>query len=425
MFGIIHIIFLFILLNISILKFFGASYPIFIVDIFILCSFFTKRKIFRSILLTSIIIIFLIDVLAQSYFFDIVNFLEQSASLSTDIISANLNVIIFFSIISLFSFFVFYFSPPPKFLPSLIVAIILILFDALQGSSSLFRIDNHMHRFGGFDVASSISNRLIRQSLQSSPVVELKSFPSIYSAMEVATKEKADLYVLIIVESLGLPKSAINKKGNGYQHILLRHSKLKVIKEGYVPSVGGTVSGELRELCGKAIPMMAMLRSYSDCWPKKFATQGFYSAAAHSYRSTFYERNKWWVEAGFGSIRFMDTPGIGYPRHKGGALTGVDDRIMLASELARYANKKTFFYYLTSNSHLPLPRGKKVETVLDKALNDVLLGASEGLNIKNKNNLNDFSALLIVVGDHPPPLIGKERNKYVQNKVPFWIIRPN
>jgi hypothetical protein len=403
---------------------FGVGPSLFVLELFLLAPLLRFKRSLIAGAMTFVVSLVAMDSLAQSYFFDLIPFLVQARNLSGDILIANGFVAASVLAILGGAFFVFRSIPSPGFVPSFLLVLLLFGLDAAQGSSVFARMDDRMNRFGNFDVAFSIGNRIALQSLQSFPVVDVNAFPEMQSAVGKSMQLPADLTVLVIVESLGIPVTAVDDPNYGYSKIIARYPSLRKVDSGTVPSVGSTVSGELRELCGRAVPMVALLSDYGACWPKQLAVRGFHTFASHSYRSSFFERRVWWKKVGFDELQFMDTSNMAYPFHKGGVLAGLDDQAMIAGELARVAtNDRAFFYHLTSNSHMPVPMGTSVDEMLEDALDDTLAGVSAGIRARTKRR-KAGSIRIIVVGDHPPPLMGRERANYVEAKVPFWIFEP-
>jgi hypothetical protein len=368
----------------------------------------------------------LIDCVAESYFFDIIPFIFEVKNISIDIFFSNSLTIFIFLIFILSIFFLFRYLPAPRFLHSYPIAGLLLILDISQGSSAMSRIGNYTKVFGNFDIATSIGNRLtlqLYQEFRSSEKSKTSDYSDIPSAMNFT--QDAEIIVLIIIESLGIPEKHENDPNFNYGHILNRYPELKLIKNGIVPSVGSTVSGEMRELCGKAVPGVKILDDYSQCWPIKLSAQGYQTIAVHSYRSSFFERRTWWKDAGFKKRVFMDTSVNMYPMFTNGALNGFSDREMLEGELRSIDTRnKTFFYYLTSNSHLPVPYGTTVQNSLEQALDNVLSGVTARQKTNFTARKEKPHIRLVIVGDHPPPVIGSERGTYVDKAVPFWIFEP-
>ena len=245
--------------------------------------------------------------------------------------------------------------------------------------------------------------------------------------------------VLIMVESLGVPR------GNAeMDRLLFRDYKSSAairgryeISQGTSPYYKSTTSGEVRELCGRWGDYYELLETTDPtCLPAKLARQGYATHAMHSFTGDFFSRAEWYPNIGFESREFeKDIIGKG-ALFCGGVFAGACDRDVprqMAAHL-KAAKKPTFLYWLTLNSHLPVPPGQNLNVDKCERISPVL--AKEFPQICRQFSIfhdvdtavireitaQDFpEADILIVGDHMPPYFDRHhRSQFDPENVP-WI----
>lgn len=247
--------------------------------------------------------------------------------------------------------------------------------------------------------------------------------------------------MVIMVESLGEPV------GNPEMDRLLfaRYRQPSVaqhfhLSQGTTTYYNSTTSGEVRELCGRWGDYYDLLEQRDNgCLPAQLRRKGFDTIAYHSFAGEFFRRNEWYPNIGFGREVFAgDLLGSGLS-NCGGVFPGVCDREMprvLAARL-KAAKKPQFVYWLTVNTHLPVPLGVNLNAENCERLSPVL--AKEFPMICRQFAIwDDIDAALVeqitapdfpptdilIVGDHMPPYFDRHhRSEFAPDRVPWLYLR--
>lgn len=244
--------------------------------------------------------------------------------------------------------------------------------------------------------------------------------------------------VLVMVESMGLPTDpAVRAR-------LMRRLKAPDIRarydltEGASPYFGSTTSGEIRELCGRWGDYYDLLdRRDPSCLPAILARRGYATTALHGFEGEFFARNQWYPHIGFQRMAFREElmregaafcPGV-FP-----AACGRDVPLLIANRL-HAARKPQFLYWLTVNSHLPVPADAALRT--DRCPPQEMAQVRAFPMICRQFSIWDDVAdavaahLLrpgapptdvLLVGDHMPPYFDRaQRAQFDPERVP-WIL---
>lgn len=389
------------------------------IDLILVQSLIMLHKSVRASIYFGCIIVMFVDSLANQFMFDLIPFVRQIEDVSLDLIAANIITLVVAALFAGLAALLSAKLPPSRLFPTLVLVVLILLIDAAQGSLSVLRFGESSHPLGRFDVAYSELNRVRVQLHRSTPTLNVNQIAPAQSAASQLLISNEPHKVLVIVESLGIERAQANRPDWGYRDIFRRHPGLVVKRRGTVTAYGGTVSGELRELCNLQVRAVAPLNNYQHCMPWQLKARGFSTYAVHSYRGSMFDRRTWWPRAGFDRTVFKDDR-IGLYQSCPRTLNSLCDAEMLQGELERaFRTKKSFLYFLSSNSHLPAPAGLTVQDMLHQAL-DGILSAVE----KASTPLAPNSVEIIVVGDHPPPLMGFGPQRYVSATVPYWVVAP-
>ncbi|NJM50035.1 MAG: sulfatase-like hydrolase/transferase [Sphingomonadales bacterium] len=261
------------------------------------------------------------------------------------------------------------------------------------------------------------------------------------SGFAKATDGKRHL-MLVVVESLGVPHD--NAEMN---RLLFAHYKESgavqsryTLSQGTTPFYNSTTSGEVRELCGRWGDYYDLLdKKDAGCLPARLAQKGYATEAVHSFVGSFFKRETWYPNIGFEKRSFADDLKGKGARPCGGVFPGACDRdvVKILGDKLRKAEKPTFLYWLTLNSHLPVPPGlnlnvDKCERVSAKLAaqfpqicrqfaiwNDIDVAMVKEITAK------DFPATdILIVGDHMPPFFDKhQRTQFDAESVPWLYLR--
>ena len=247
--------------------------------------------------------------------------------------------------------------------------------------------------------------------------------------------------MIIIVESLGAPV------GNDDMSNLLfaRYSEASVtdrfeLSRGDTTYYNSTTSGEIRELCGRWGDYYEVTDAPDDsCLPARLAKAGYETKAYHSFTGAFFDRAEWYPNIGFQQQQFAEDLLKRGTRECGGVFPGVCDRdvpALLAKDL-KAADKPQFVYWLTVNSHLPVPPGMNLDVDRCERISPALaedypmicrqfaLWDQLDSAIIKEITASDFPATdILIVGDHMPPYYDRHhRSQFAPDRVPWLLLK--
>ena len=320
---------------------------------------------------------------------------------------------------------------------ALVIAVILAVADAANGSSALLR-KNTLQVNTNLAFAPTVKLVLsVLQQSGSAKLTALRSVPATSAFEDVPGWMKRNpnrSVVLILVESLGL----------GNQELLPGWLALKLTANAsdytsrFLPIFfqGTTTNAELRELCSlKGSYKNIDQAKGAECLPSMLMRDGHHTIGIHGFSGNMFNRNKWWPQIGLETNIFAeDFQRVGAPVC-GATFAGICDQVVInrAFDEAQ-KTKNSFVYALTLNSHLPIhieQLDRPLQLLCDKAKtpNDVcvitqILGRAL-TSISNGANSSRVKPLVIVVGDHAPPFSSlSSRQEYSATFVPAWIMEP-
>ncbi|MBP6581479.1 MAG: sulfatase-like hydrolase/transferase, partial [Sphingorhabdus sp.] len=248
--------------------------------------------------------------------------------------------------------------------------------------------------------------------------------------------------IVVMVESLGLPR------GNAeMQRLLFAEYKNNPairarydLSQGHNPYYVSTTAGEVRELCGRWGDYYDLVdRKDSNCMPARLANRGYATHAMHSFIGSFFERDQWYPNIGFQKTEFGPLLIERGARNCGGVFAGACDRDVpqQMADMLKKATKPTFLYFLTVNTHLPVPPGmnlnnedcERLSPKLEKAFPQI---CRQFVMWHDFNNAmvqeivaKDFPAAdILIVGDHMPPYFDRyHRSQFDPAHVPWLYLR--
>jgi len=248
--------------------------------------------------------------------------------------------------------------------------------------------------------------------------------------------------MIVIVESLGQPVD--NPDMLNLLFARYRESDVTgrfTLTTGDTTYYNSTTAGEVRELCGRWGDYYDLLERRDDgCLPARLAREGYETSAYHSFAGAFFDRLTWYPHIGFQNRVFADELLPAGLSECGGVFPGACDREMprvLAAKLKRGGDKPQFIYWLTVNSHLPVPPGENLDDD-DCARISPKLAVEFPMVCRQFAIWHDIDAALakeitapdfpptdiLIVGDHMPPYFDRHtRSQFAPDRVPWLLLR--
>jgi hypothetical protein len=288
-------------------------------------------------------------------------------------------------------------------------------------------------------VADYAATASTRGSYRAAPV---EGAPFASATAEAALTEPGEArrhLVLIVVEALGVPTDRTAKALFDDAWDRAHWRAQYDVRRGMVPFYGSTTNGELRELCGQWGHYTGFDFASANCLPARYRRAGYETTAIHGFAEAFFERDDWYRRAGFDHLTMGEKLiRSGVPVCPG-VFPGACDRGIppLIWQRLKDAEKPQFIYWLTLNTHLPVPQDAALQT------EHCDLGgerwAAENPQVCRLFLLHrqiadaiDLMAMdpdlpptdWVIVGDHLPPFFDrKSRGMFDQAHVPWIALR--
>lgn len=248
--------------------------------------------------------------------------------------------------------------------------------------------------------------------------------------------------VLIVVEAMGLPKDNPEMSKLLFAP-LVDNPAVQArydFKQGTAPYYNSTTAGEIRELCGRWGDYYDLVdRKDDSCLPKTLANKGYATLAMHSFTGSFFKREQWYPHIGFQTREFGDDMRKAGAEKCGGVFPGACDRQIpkqIAAKL-KAARQPTFLYWLTLNSHLPVPAGLNLNVDNCERVSPFLKAEYPQIcrqfaiyhdievALAREITAGDFpDADILLVGDHMPPYFDRHhRTQFDPAHVPWLLLR--
>jgi hypothetical protein len=245
--------------------------------------------------------------------------------------------------------------------------------------------------------------------------------------------------MVILVEALGQPLASPERELFEADWNRPRWKQRYTVTTGSNRFAGSTTYGELRELCDTTTHYGAFDFGKADCLPKRFTRAGYETTAIHSFSANFFDRKTWYPKVGFQNLVFNDDLGMLGVRDCQGIFPGrcdVDVGEVIRKRLTQ-ADHPQFIYWLTLNSHAPVIPDETLGTI------QCSLGTAEWrtefpvicrmfkVHRALANSIDELVMSpdlppvdILIVGDHRPPLFGRESNaRFSQERVPWVYLR--
>lgn len=251
--------------------------------------------------------------------------------------------------------------------------------------------------------------------------------------------DSTEKQMLVLVESWGLLKDSALQQSMTEALKEVATEKGYTIHEGITEFRYLTQISEMRELTGYytsfAAPDSVFMRKHSLLYEKQ--KQGYEVSGVHGYGSGFYNRRKWWPELGVQRMYFaeeftkLDLPFGGNAFFRGAEDTAIIRWIFENS----VPGKKEFYYWLTLNTHLPLPERKdeNYKDYASKWKNASCDGEIIRLTYQIRELFTQIAAnirgsdsdlRILIVGDHAPPFTDPSKRSCFDPKyVPYIELR--
>ena len=258
----------------------------------------------------------------------------------------------------------------------------------------------------------------------------------------VVTAQQNERHMLIVmVESLGLPVD--NAEMN---RLLFERYKTSAVEQRFELTSGtttyynSTTAAEVRELCGRWGDYYDLLDAADNgCLPAQLRDQGYATQAIHTFKAGFFERSDWYPNVGFDEQLFAEDLIESGARRCGGVFPGACDRDvpqMIAQQLTS-AERPQFLYWLTLNSHLPVPPGQNLEvdncatvspelaTEFPMICRQFAIWDAVDAALVAEITASDFPPTdILIVGDHMPPYFDRHhRRQFAPDRVPWLHLR--
>lgn len=232
---------------------------------------------------------------------------------------------------------------------------------------------------------------------------------------------------LFLIESFGVFES---KKANDYLYSIFQSNNINNLKYFLTERTnGGTVGGEIRELCSKEINHSLIVSNFlkaSECAANILKEKKYTSIAIHGGSRSIFNRPYIYKNIGFDyyfsgeNFRKYTNCGGGWPSAPCDL-----DIIPELNEITKSYPEPKFVYYLTINTHYPykLTRNDTGLVCLNYDIHDDLT-CTHFINLAN--TLRSIQKLSLktngsfyLVGDHPPPLLWNRKDSKFVSTIQF------
>jgi hypothetical protein len=248
--------------------------------------------------------------------------------------------------------------------------------------------------------------------------------------------------MLVMMESMGIPSKNPEMQKllfAGYLNSSVVRDRYDIIR-GTSPFYNSTTTGEIRELCGHWGDYYEyMNKSNKGCMPFQLQQKGYSTQAVHSFTGDMFKRENWYPHVGFQKMEFQDDLIKDGAENCGGVFPGACDRDVpkLLAKKLKDAKGPTFLYWLTLNSHLPVPSGLNLNVdkcaefspflaaEFPQACRQYLIYRDIETAMVKEITAEDFPDTdILFVGDHMPPYFDRhDRIQYDAENVPWLYLK--
>ena len=170
------------------------------------------------------------------------------------------------------------------------------------------------------------------------------------------------------------------------------------------------------------------------CLPNQLKREGWNVVGFHGFNGEFYVRTSWWPTIGIGNFFFLESDTIRSLSRCGSTFSGACDSELVRVAASMIGSRRDFIYVLTLNTHFPIPRtevSSRFKSLCKAAnLSREVCSHNYRINLVLESILENLkksgvSPIIVITGDHPPPFSKlDDRNKFVSNEVPGFILKP-
>lgn len=298
------------------------------------------------------------------------------------------------------------------------------------------------HEFIPDNVLTSSANRTFKliRKWQTSPGFTATPIAEPMMAHRIAMGgAPADRILSVAVEAYGLADTAAFNRviTDPMEQIVAPRYTVRI---GTHAAKGGTLTGELRELCNLKTAgtpnAEERARIAPDCLPRLLREEGYRTLGIHGNSGFFYNRREVYPAIGFEKTLFYDDFLKADPktrRCKTRAFDGICDEATFGAALGFLGGEgRRFAHVMTLDTHFPLdamvPADRKCDLVSGLTDEDLCIYAHRmrdvlttlGRQLATVPNPPD---LVFVYGDHPPPYMTKDERAYFnRDAVPFIVL---
>ena len=337
--------------------------------------------------------------------------------------------------------FAFLLRRTPRASARLAPALVLLLFvqatDAISGASrfgsGLFSINVNISTSSAYQLFA-----MAWQWRQTAAFRVVSYLPDSMAAQLLTAETLPNRIASISVESWGLFRNP------AWNELVLRKLRARVTSRYSVeftsrPFMGGTLSGELRELCSiatRGVPSAFELSGDAGrhCVPAHLVTQGYATWAGHANFGEFYDRRVLYPAMGFQKSMFKNDFGpLARTACAGGVFAGPCDTLVLRAAADFLASRlAAFVHVMTLDTHFPL----RARTMADHTCPPGVAPADADLCLyvhRLADSLDEIASslastpngadLLYLYGDHAPPYTGGAlRAAFDPNRIPVLVL---
>jgi hypothetical protein len=262
--------------------------------------------------------------------------------------------------------------------------------------------------------------------------------------LTVATENERPNLVVVLVESWGLVANRPD-----FRDLIVRPYLDPQLQEHYrvlqgtVPFYGSTIAGEARELCDSYMGFHLLDASREEmrgCLPYHLAALGYHTVGVHGHAGRMFRRSTWYRTIGFQETWFEDRfQQMGLPECAAG-FTGICDADIaqwIGNRLHQRNTQPSFLYWVTLNSHLPVPIPSNVKgaascaTIPSGQQYPALCSWFQLVSNVHRSVAqiaeSDLSrpTVFVIVGDHAPPFASPFlHSQFSDSVVPYVILEP-
>jgi phosphoglycerol transferase MdoB-like AlkP superfamily enzyme len=250
--------------------------------------------------------------------------------------------------------------------------------------------------------------------------------------------------LLVLVESWGDPRDSLLARAVSAAYDDPGVADKYVVSRGLVAFQGSTIPAEARELCQSKMGfsiLNAPRESLRGCLPDWFRARDYQSLSVHGNIGSMFQRSAWYPRIGFERSWFgPELEALKLPMCDG-AFRGTCDAAVAewigSSLLSEETGKPRFVYWVTLNSHLPVPvRPNLPDGGACSALPELRDSASLCSWFRLVRNVHQSierlalapsarPTVFVVVGDHAPPFADPGlRQEFSAAYVPYVVLRP-